>query len=134
MATVAGNVIGYTKGEISRAKKVSSMIKRLGYCSTNEAMRMLNSGNLMEANLTSSDVDRARSIYGPMIAREKGFMTDIGPVGLIRHEHAVTLRDIQVHIRIPYARWLMIIYYLITSVFYLMCFSHCLSFACIVDT
>ena len=90
MATVAGNVIGYTKGEISRTKEASSMIKRLGYCSTNEAMRMLNSGNLMEANLTSSDVDRTRSIYGPMIAREKVFMTDIGPVGLIRHEHAVS--------------------------------------------
>ncbi len=96
MATVAGNVIGYTKGEVERAKEALKLIKRLGFCSNNEAMRMLNLGNLLDVNLTSSDVDRARVIYGPMIGREKGFMTDLGPVGLIRHEHSLVMRENQV--------------------------------------
>ncbi len=57
---------------------------------------MLNSGNLVEVNVTSANVEGATNIFGPMIATEKGFMSDIGPVGLIRPEYAPLMRDEQI--------------------------------------
>ena len=93
MASVVSNQLGYTKAEVARAKEAQCLMKRLGFCSCNEAKRMLNCGNLLETPVTSADIERATNIFGPMISREKGFMVDIGPVGLLRPEYAPLMRD-----------------------------------------
>jgi len=85
-------VSNYTKSETARAEQAIVLMKKLGRCSPNDLMKLLNSGCLIESTVTSADVVRAVKLFGPDIHRLMGNMVQQGPVGVHRGEYVPTVR------------------------------------------
>ena len=61
-------------------------IRKLGYASNADAIRMLMSGGIINAPITGHDVYRAQKIFGPDIASLKG-KTRASPSAIVKLEH-----------------------------------------------
>eukprot|EP01042_Synura_sphagnicola_P036381 gene36381-biopygen3823 len=72
VTTVEDTKKAFTKYEVERANRARELLSRLGYPSTAKAIQMLNSGGIINCDITSSDLLRAEEIYGPPIASLKG--------------------------------------------------------------
>ena len=72
VTTVEDTKKTFTKYEVERADRARELLARLGYPSTAKAIQMLNSGGIINCDITSSDLLRAEEIYGPPIASLKG--------------------------------------------------------------
>jgi len=72
IATVQRNQRGYSKYEVERADRARELVSRLGYPGTAKVIQMLNSGAIMNCDVSSADVLRAEEIYGPPLAALKG--------------------------------------------------------------
>ena len=73
--TVAGNEKKYSKREIERAKHARELFAKLGNPSTVALVKLLNTGSIMNCDITAKDVLRAEDIYGPPLANLKGKTT-----------------------------------------------------------
>eukprot|EP01042_Synura_sphagnicola_P036465 gene36465-biopygen6423 len=72
VTTVEDTKKAFTKYEVERADRARELLARLGYPSTAKAIQILNSGGIINCDITSSDLLRAEEIYGPSIASLKG--------------------------------------------------------------
>jgi hypothetical protein len=62
----------YTRREVEQAKKAQEVLRRLGYPSPGALTELLQHGGMLNAPITSQDVQRALKIYGPGVAVLKG--------------------------------------------------------------
>ena len=72
VTTVEDTKKAFTKYEVERADRARELLSRLGYPSTAKAIQMLNSGGIINCDITSSDLLRAEKIYGPPNASLQG--------------------------------------------------------------
>ena len=75
VTTVSANQIAFTKRELNDADKARSFIKSLSYPSTNDVIKLINNGGILNCPVTVNDIQRANQIYGPDIAILKGKTT-----------------------------------------------------------
>lgn len=72
VTTVADNEAMHTVAEVKRAKAAQEAIKRAGYPSMAQFLKMINSGALIDCPVTAADLKLCHDIYGPDIASLKG--------------------------------------------------------------
>ena len=75
MATTAENEDMYTKREVVLAKEAQEFIKNAAYPSQREAAQLASDGNIHGVPITSRDVNRAFTIYGPPAEAVRGKST-----------------------------------------------------------
>ena len=73
--TVANNRIFYSKRQRVMANKARLLQRRLGFISTQNLIKMINSGLILNCEISQDDVLRAESIYGQDIGEIKGKST-----------------------------------------------------------
>jgi hypothetical protein len=72
VTTVTENESKFSKREVSAARTARAFQKRLGYVSTESAIDLIKSGNILNVPVTEQDLLRADAIYGKDIAALKG--------------------------------------------------------------
>ena len=72
IATVEDNKTNYTRREVKLAAKAKEFLKNLAYPSINDAIKIIESGTLMDCPITPADIIRAHDIWGPDLASLKG--------------------------------------------------------------
>jgi len=70
--TVSANESLYNARELTMAKEAKLLIRRLGYPTSSDAVRLINRGGIINCPVTSRDVERAVSIYGKELASIHG--------------------------------------------------------------
>jgi hypothetical protein len=65
--TVAEVEMLYTRREVEQAKKAQEVLRRLGYPSPGALTELLQHGGMLNAPITSQDVQRALKIYEPSV-------------------------------------------------------------------
>lgn len=84
MATVKENEAQYTRREVERAKEAFEFVKNAGYPSEDEAIHLIEDGNLVDVpSLTRNDIKRAFNIYGQHVESVRGKMTQ----RVVKREH-----------------------------------------------
>jgi hypothetical protein len=73
--TVQSNEMIYTKREVQAAKQAQELMRRLGYPSTGDLIKMISNGTILNCPVTITDVKRAIEIYGRDLASLKGKTT-----------------------------------------------------------
>ena len=82
--TVTDNSKFYTKRQRVMANKARLLQRRLGFVSTQNLIKMINSGLILNCEVTQGDVQRAELIYGQDIGEIKGKSTaEKGPIIVI---------------------------------------------------
>jgi hypothetical protein len=72
ITTVDENKSHYTKREIKQAEEAKGFMKKTGYPSVADAIKIIESGAIMDCPITPADILRARDIWGPDLASLKG--------------------------------------------------------------
>jgi hypothetical protein len=80
IATVKDNEGSFTANEVSAAKEVLNLMRRLGAPSVVSVKELLNSGVLGHATVSPRDVDNAVKIYGAPLANLKGKAKEPNPI------------------------------------------------------
>jgi hypothetical protein len=62
----------YTKREVNGAKQAQELMRKFGYPSTGDIIKMISNGVILNCPVTIADVKRAIDIYGPDLASLKG--------------------------------------------------------------
>ena len=75
VTTVTANQKFYSKREKVNANKARLLQRRLGFVSTQTLIKMINTGQLLNCEVTADDVRRAEQIYGQDLAEIKGKST-----------------------------------------------------------
>lgn len=66
--TVGEREVAFTKREVNQAQQARRLASTLGYPSTQQLIKLLNDGAILNTNVTPKDVRRAEAIYGPSTA------------------------------------------------------------------
>ena len=64
------------KRDADKASIVLDIMRKLGFCSFDDLIKMLRSGAITNCPITSLDVQKARQLYGPPVASVKGKTTE----------------------------------------------------------
>ena len=74
-STEAERIGKFSKNQLNLAIEARNLIANAGYPSASEAIKMVNSGNLLNCNITSADIERAIYIWGLYPEYMRGKMT-----------------------------------------------------------
>ena len=69
----------FTKREIQQAKLAKDLVRKLGYPSIHDVIKMINQGIIINCPVTVQDIQRSIQVYGEDIASLKGKITDTAP-------------------------------------------------------
>ena len=72
ISTVMENEAQYTKREIIGARKARNLMRRYGFASSADLIRLINNGGVINCPITAHDVYRAHKLYGHDVATLKG--------------------------------------------------------------
>lgn len=81
-STVTENEKQYSKREVEQAKLARNVSDRLGHPSTQQLVKMINSGSILNCPITADDVIRANDIYGPAVPSLKGKTNSQRPIAV----------------------------------------------------
>jgi len=70
--TVQENEMLYSNRDVKGAQNAQDFIRKLGYPSISDAIKMISSGKILNCPVTIADLKRAIDIYGPDLASLKG--------------------------------------------------------------
>jgi hypothetical protein len=84
LATTHENELNYTKKQVDAAKEAYQFVKNAGFPSEDEAIHLIEDGNLVDIpSITRDDVKRAFRIYGPPMEAVRGKLTQ----RLVKRDH-----------------------------------------------
>ena len=75
MQTVNKNESGYSTRQIFDAKRACELYSKVGFPSNKDFNSLIKNNMILNCPVTSNDVDRANTIYGPSITTLKGKST-----------------------------------------------------------
>ena len=94
--TVESNRLGYSTSELKRVDLVEELIRKFGYTSSGELLKVIKNGVIHDCPLTSTDVMNWNRINGNNVNHIKGSFTDAGAAGNIRMEPVLTMKTDQI--------------------------------------